>query len=141
MSEAKSFQCPNCGSALAPDGAAKEVKCAFCGSTVIVPEELRDQAPQGQDPQKHLQWLLQSGADGAARIVSVEDLGATDATHQALDLELKVTPASGAPFDTEMPVSVLHADIPQPGAKVNAKYNPDDTFDLAVQINGNWYLT
>jgi hypothetical protein len=26
-----------------PNGEAKEVKCAFCGSIVIVPVELRDQ--------------------------------------------------------------------------------------------------
>ncbi len=43
MSEAKTFKCPSCGSALEPDGDEKEIKCAFCGSTVIVPEELRDQ--------------------------------------------------------------------------------------------------
>jgi DNA-directed RNA polymerase subunit RPC12/RpoP len=44
MAEAKSFQCPNCGSSVTTTGAEKEVKCAYCGSTVIVPQELRDQA-------------------------------------------------------------------------------------------------
>jgi len=43
----KTFQCPNCGSSVTTTGAEKEVKCAYCGSTVIVPEELRD-APQPQ---------------------------------------------------------------------------------------------
>ena len=43
MSDAKTFKCPSCGSALEPDGDEKEVKCAYCGSTVIVPQELRGQ--------------------------------------------------------------------------------------------------
>jgi DNA-directed RNA polymerase subunit RPC12/RpoP len=41
------FKCPNCGSTVTTTGAEKEVQCAYCGSTVIVPEELRD-APQPQ---------------------------------------------------------------------------------------------
>ena len=45
MAEMKSFQCPNCGSSVSPEGSQKEVKCAYCGTTVIVPEELRDQPP------------------------------------------------------------------------------------------------
>lgn len=43
MPDAKSFQCPNCGSSVQTDGTQKEVKCAYCGTTVIVPEELREQ--------------------------------------------------------------------------------------------------
>ncbi len=43
MSEAKTFQCPSCGSPVLTSGAEKEVKCQYCGNTVIVPEELRDQ--------------------------------------------------------------------------------------------------
>ena len=45
MADTKSFQCPNCGSPVLPSGSAKEVKCAYCGTTVIVPEDLREQAP------------------------------------------------------------------------------------------------
>lgn len=41
MSEIVSFQCPNCGSSVRTDGTQKEVKCDYCGSTVIVPAELR----------------------------------------------------------------------------------------------------
>ena len=47
MSSIKTFPCPNCGSTVTTTGAEKEVQCAYCGSTVIVPEELRD-APQPQ---------------------------------------------------------------------------------------------
>ena len=45
MSNIRTFQCPNCGSTVTTTGAEKEVQCAYCGSSVIVPEELRD-APQ-----------------------------------------------------------------------------------------------
>ncbi len=48
MAEAKTFKCPNCGSSVSTTGAEKEVKCAYCGSTVIVPEELRDQPAPAQ---------------------------------------------------------------------------------------------
>ncbi len=46
MANSKTFQCPNCGSPVMASGADKEVQCSYCGSTVIVPEELRDQPPQ-----------------------------------------------------------------------------------------------
>jgi DNA-directed RNA polymerase subunit RPC12/RpoP len=42
MSDAKTFQCPSCGSPILTSGADKEVKCQYCGNTVIVPEELRE---------------------------------------------------------------------------------------------------
>jgi DNA-directed RNA polymerase subunit RPC12/RpoP len=45
MDNAKSFQCPNCGSPVTTTGSEKEVKCAYCGATVIVPEELRNPEP------------------------------------------------------------------------------------------------
>lgn len=48
MAEAKTFQCPKCGSTLAPQGTAAEITCGYCGSTVIVPEELRDPLPIGE---------------------------------------------------------------------------------------------
>ena len=45
MTDIKTFQCPNCGSSVTTTGAEKEVKCAYCGTTVIVPAELRNPAP------------------------------------------------------------------------------------------------
>jgi DNA-directed RNA polymerase subunit RPC12/RpoP len=142
MSETKSFNCPNCGSPLTAGGAEKEVKCAFCGSTVIVPDDLRDQAPQGPgglDPRQHQQWLMQNGADGTAKVVSVEDLGATANMQRAIDLDLQVTPATGDPFDSEKPFDIPPTAIPRLGDNLKVKYNPDDSFDIAVLLNGNWY--
>ena len=49
MAEAKTLNCPTCGAALSvPEGQA-DLKCSFCGNTVIVPEELR--APTIVSPQ------------------------------------------------------------------------------------------
>lgn len=47
MTDTRTFQCPNCGSPLTTTGAEKEVKCPYCGSTAIVPDELRS-PPQSQ---------------------------------------------------------------------------------------------
>ncbi|HVN16277.1 MAG TPA: hypothetical protein VMT73_11095 [Anaerolineales bacterium] len=43
MPDILTFQCPNCGSSVHTDGTKKEAKCEYCGSTVIVPESLRNQ--------------------------------------------------------------------------------------------------
>lgn len=49
MSTPKTFNCPSCGAALtAPTNEAKEIKCNYCGNTVIVPRELRHRTPRPQ---------------------------------------------------------------------------------------------
>lgn len=48
MADAKTFNCPTCGSSLSPQGSQAEIKCPYCGNTVIVPEGLRDPLPIGQ---------------------------------------------------------------------------------------------
>jgi DNA-directed RNA polymerase subunit RPC12/RpoP len=45
MASTHTFQCPNCGSPLTANGSDKEIQCSYCGSTVIVPEELRAAPP------------------------------------------------------------------------------------------------
>lgn len=41
------FQCPSCGSSLSPEGNHAQIKCPYCGNTVIVPPELREPEPVG----------------------------------------------------------------------------------------------
>jgi len=36
-----SFQCPSCGAALTPEANAVQMKCPYCGETVIIPQEAR----------------------------------------------------------------------------------------------------
>jgi DNA-directed RNA polymerase subunit RPC12/RpoP len=45
MSQTQTFACPSCGAALSAAGANKEIKCPYCGSTVVVPAELRSVEP------------------------------------------------------------------------------------------------
>ncbi len=41
----KSFSCPHCGGPLEYSGEAATMSCPFCGTSVIIPEELRPQKP------------------------------------------------------------------------------------------------
>ncbi len=43
MSNTKTFSCPTCNAPLTTTGNETEVQCRFCGNTVIVPAELRNQ--------------------------------------------------------------------------------------------------
>ena len=144
MSDTKSFNCPNCGSPLMPDGGAKEVKCAFCGSTVIVPGELLDQYQEenqewtsGKDPfsPQHLQWLLQNGADATARVDSIKDKGETVVIYWS------GTRAAGGPFKNHAEIALPRSAIPRRGDTTRIKYNLDDKddIDFAFQINGKFY--
>ena len=136
MAEAKSFQCPNCGSPLIANGMEKEVKCAYCGSSVIVPGELRDQAPDKSqvdlNSPQHQQWLLQNGADAVARVDSVEDTGYAENMNPVVVLDLWVIPAAGAPFGTTIPINVPPAAIPRVGDKFKVKYNPAEIMDILL---------
>ncbi len=63
MTDTKTFQCPNCGSPLTTTGAEKEVKCPYCGSTAIVPEELRDTAEVETELQSAYQQASSQSSD------------------------------------------------------------------------------
>ena len=136
MSEAKSFQCPNCGSSLTANGMEKEVKCAYCGSSVIVPGELRDQTPnKGQgdfNSPQHQQWLLQHGADAVARIESVDDTGYMENGNPVVAIDFWLTPVTGEPFGTTIPVNVPRANLPRVGDKFKVKYNPNEPMDIQL---------
>ena len=147
MSAIKSFSCPNCGSPLMPDGKEKEIKCAFCSSTIIVPEELRDRDLNAQakkivvddkDPflsPRHLQWLIQNGADATAKVDSVKDKGETVVIYWS------GTKAPGSKFKNHAEIKKQGNIIPRRGDIVKIKYNPDDKYevDFAFQINGRFY--
>ena len=45
---AQSFQCPSCGAPLIPRGNAAVISCPHCHTSVIVPEELRQDASAAQ---------------------------------------------------------------------------------------------
>jgi len=60
-SQTQSFQCPHCGAPLQyTSGMGKTIKCTFCGSSVIVPKELRtDVYPAAQRQQAQPQQIPQ----------------------------------------------------------------------------------
>ncbi len=161
MSDAKSFNCPNCGSALTASGMEKEIKCAFCGSTVIVPEELRDQAPnqdqidpadlallQSLEPypssvethEQRLQWLVQNGVQVTAKVKSLDDKGITKNGNPYVDLVLDVKPKGHEAYFASVSINVPRASIPRAGDKIQIKYNPNDCYDVIVQIDGQFHL-
>jgi LSD1 subclass zinc finger protein len=45
---AQSFECPSCGASLQPPSGAATMTCAYCGTSVVVPENLR--ANSGTSP-------------------------------------------------------------------------------------------
>ncbi|MFZ1041116.1 MAG: hypothetical protein WCA79_08630 [Anaerolineales bacterium] len=159
MSEAKSFECPKCGSALTASGMEKEIKCVFCGSTVIVPEELRGQAPdqdqidpadlellesldsypRGLNLQQRQQWLIQNGKDVTAKVKFVDDKGVTKNGNPFVTLELDVSPKGIKPYFAAVSINVPRTSIPRAGDKVQIKYNPNDHYDVAVQIDGQFH--
>src|SRR5690349_8398586 len=50
MSAGNLFSCPSCGAPLAAPGDNTEVRCSYCGATVIVPDALRPKASSRQSP-------------------------------------------------------------------------------------------
>lgn len=157
-SEAKSFNCPNCGTPLMANG-MKQVKCMYCGSTVIVPEELRDQSPaqdqvdpadlellQSLDPypsglnlQQRQQWLVQNGVETTTKVKFVDDKGITKNGNPLVTLELDVRPKGTKPYFAAVSINVPRTSVPRAGDKVQIKYNPADCYDVAVKIDGQFH--
>jgi len=146
MSEAKTFKCPSCGSALEPNGDSKEIKCAFCGSTVIVPEELRNDELTDDGYEKaefddslpgHVPWLIQNGADVTAKVDHIKDYSGnmTD-----VRIHLSGKKANGGKFEGQayLRVPPLPA-VPRLGTILKVKYDPSDDTNFALQIDGQFY--
>ena len=145
MSDVRSFNCPNCGSPLKSDGAAKEITCPSCHSTVIVPEELRDSSKgesaffDVKDPfvigPQHLQWLIQHGADATAKVDSVKDKGETIVVYWT------GAKATGGAFNSHAEIKIERTAMPRRGDAIQIKYNPEDTdgLDCAFQMGGRYY--
>ena len=67
---AKTFECPSCGAAQEYHGGPEtSIKCPYCGTTVVVPEELRPAAPPTPQPadQEGLVIRIRPPEDGATR--------------------------------------------------------------------------
>lgn len=84
----------------------------------------------GMDGKRNI--LMQSGMAGTAEVLSIADTGALINYDPVVKLKLRVQPAFGASFDTEIETVVSKVAIPRQGDKVNIKYNPGNTSELII---------
>ena len=68
--------------------------------------------------------LSQNGSEATAEVISITDTGATVNMNPVVVLVLKVTPSTGADFQTAAQVTVPRISIPRAGDKIKIKYNP-----------------
>ena len=91
-----------------------------------------DQGQAAMDGLQQQQWLAQNGADATAEVVSVQDTGATVNMNPVVMIQMKVTPASGAPFDVTTQTMVSRIAVPRAGDKIKIKYNPANPQQVAI---------
>lgn len=89
-------------------------------------------ANQVLDGQALAQQLAQSGADGEAEVLGIQDTGATVNMNPVVLLTLKVTPAKGDAFQTAGQLMVPRLAIPRAGDKIKIKYNPENISQFII---------
>ena len=72
MPEGKVFNCPTCGSSLTAQGAQAEIKCPYCGNTVIVPAAFRPPDQASGQPANPIHIVV----NDTGTSIQVSDLGA-----------------------------------------------------------------
>jgi hypothetical protein len=106
---------------------------AFMGKDFV--NDMNSAMNQGQaalDGLQQQQWLAQNGLDATADVVMVQDTGATVNMNPVVLLQMKVTPAAGAPFDVTTQTMVSRIAVPRAGDKIKIKYNPANPQQVAV---------
>jgi hypothetical protein len=107
---------------------------AFMGKGFV--DKMNNAMDKGQaaiDMQKNGQWLAQSGIDGSAEVISIEDTGKLINFNPVVKLTLKVTPAMGMPaFQTVGETMVSKIAIPRKGDTIKVKYNVADPSQFTV---------
>jgi hypothetical protein len=76
--------------------------------------------------------LAKSGKDAEAEVLGIQDTGATVNMNPVVVLTLKVTPASGAEFQTAGQLMVSRISVPRAGDKVKIKYNPENPSQFVI---------
>lgn len=89
-------------------------------------------ANQSLDGAALAQKLAESGADGEAEVLSIQDTGATINMNPVVMLTLKVKPAEGEEFQTAGQMMVSRLAVPRPGDKVKVKYNPENLTQFII---------
>lgn len=81
--------------------------------------------------QEQLQ-LMQTGLDGMADIVSVQDTGASVNSNPVVVIQMTVHPAAGAPYEANIRTMVSRIAVPRAGDHVKIKYAADNPQLVAI---------
>ena len=77
--------------------------------------------------------LIQTGLDGTADILSVQDTGATVNENFVVVIHMTVSPADGGePYDVNIKTLVSRIAVPRVGDKVKIKYAPENPQQVAI---------
>ncbi len=76
--------------------------------------------------------LIQTGLDGTADILSVQDTGGTVNENPVVLIHMTVTPSGGEPYDVNVKTMVSRIAVPRVGDKVRIKYAPDNPQQVAI---------
>lgn len=91
-----------------------------------------DQGQAALDGVNQMNWLAQNGTQAPAEVLSVTDTGATVNINPVVVLVLRVTPSTGASFETTGRNMVPRIAVPRKGDTITIKYNPADPTQLFV---------
>jgi hypothetical protein len=91
-----------------------------------------DMGKNAVEGMEQAQLLAQNGLDGSAEVVSIQDTGMMVNFNPVVILQLKVTPAAGAAFETSGQSAVSKIAIPRVGDKIKIKYDPTDKTKFVV---------
>lgn len=76
--------------------------------------------------------LIQTGLDGTADVLSVQDTGGTVNGNPIVMIHMTVSPSSGAPYDVNIQTMVSRIAVPRVGDKVKIKYAPENPQQVAI---------
>lgn len=76
--------------------------------------------------------LIQTGLDGTADILSVQDTGATVNENPVVLIHMTVSPASGEPYNVTLQTMVSRIAVPRVGDKVRIKYAAENPQQVAI---------
>lgn len=85
-----------------------------------------DFANQAIDGQSMAAELMQTGLDGEADVLSIQDTGGTVNMNPIVLLGLMVKPAEGDAFQTTGQLAVSRLAVPRVGDKIKIKYHKDN---------------
>lgn len=106
---------------------------SFMGKNFVnTMNDVMDKGQQAFAGQQERLKLLQTGLDGTAEILSVEDTGATVNDNPIVRVHMTVTPADGPACDAHLQTMVSRIAIPRAGDKVRVKYAPGDPQQVAI---------